>query len=209
MIRFIEFLSESPVFINMDQPGNTVLGTGKDREYFSSIDDKVLKKDFTMIDPGFLKDKTPCHFWLRNDKKYLVGRVKGETAFFMGFKGTYSGLRLPRDISFDHILQETKLYTPDKFKGNNLTRQAYMVLLNRGFVIISDEYHFPGGLQTWISMAKKANTYKINAFDKNTGEYITTSTGKPKVYKSEKIKSIWSELSDSEEADILAVLRKK
>ena len=133
-----------------------------------------------------------------------------QVMFNLIFKKQHTLINVPTDIDPSKIMQVNWVNAHPTVGNKGLASYAYMLLVKRGWVIISDTAQFDGGEKLWKKLAKDAHisNMQVRIIDDELG-YLKDENGDIISYDSLNIpdSAIWSSGADFSKEHVLLMLK--
>lgn len=175
-------------------------------EEFEPISDEIKNKKYKILEK--IEENQILHFVISNTLTEAAALLKGDENWHFLSRVSLS----KENINGKPVLQEDEVDTVEEYKGNNIAVNMYLVLVNKGYTLMSSSNHWNGGLGLWrkLGMISKRNGVKINVFDtikqtflKDDKDKLVQFTGGTSEYS-----KLWSIYPDNEKQNIVLVAQK-
>ena len=211
-MKTAEILSETPYV----HDGEYEAPAGMDKKTYHS--DGALARQYSHL--GFeVFDAERVDFYLQDDLR-LVGVIKDKKEktqemsnliiFSLRFKTHKTIINYPEEVLEDKVLQVDSVYTRPEFRTFGIASYVYALLVEKGFIVVSDTSQFTDGKQLWkkISREAKFNDYVIHIIDDENG-FIKDKSGKVIAYDSSNIDDakIWTSGMNFDGEHILLMMK--
>lgn len=211
-MKAAEILSETPYV----HDGDYKAPEGMDKKTYHS--DGALSRQYEHL--GFeVFDAERVDFYLQDDLR-LVGVIKEKKektqemsnliVFSLRFKSYKTIVNYPDGIDTEKVLQVDSVYTRPEFRTFGIASYVYTLLVEQGFIVVSDTSQFTDGKQLWkkISREAKFNDYVIHIIDDEKG-FVKDKSGKVIAYDSSNIDDakIWTSGMNFDGEHILLMMK--
>ena len=168
-MKAVEILSETPYV----HDGDYKAPEGMEKETF--ISDRSLAREQKHL--GFeVFDAMRVDFYLMDlikvigvvkKKKEKTQEMSNLIVFSLRFKQTKTIVNYPEGINRNDVLQVDSVYVSRALKGRGIASFVYSMLVEQGFIVVSDTSQFSDGKELWkkISREAKFNDYVIHIID--------------------------------------------
>lgn len=103
---------------------------------------------------------------------------------------------LPDDMKGKPVLQVDRVATNKEYVDLGIASLIYTVLVKQGYVVLSDNSQYLGGMHLWKRMARLAglSNYTVHIYNIKNNQYVTDSNNQPVAYNASNIDDakIWS-----------------
>ena len=144
------------------------------------------------------------------EKKEKTQEKSNQIVFSLRFKTYKTIINYPDDIDKSKVLQVDSVFTSKIVRGTGIASFVYAMLVERGFIVVSDTSQFEDGKQLWKKISKEAhfNDYVIHIIDDENG-FVKDKSGKIIAYDSSNIDDakIWSGGLNLEGEHILLMMK--
>ena len=211
-MKTAEILGEAPYL----HDGEYKAPQGMDKKTYHS--DGALQRQYVHL--GFeVFNAERIDFYLQDELR-LVGVIKDKKektqemsnliVFSLRFKTFKTIVNYPSDIDKHKVLQVDSVYTRPEFRTFGIASYVYMLLVEKGYIVVSDSGQFDDGKQLWkkISREAKFNDYVIHIIDDEEG-FLKDKSGKVISYDSSNIDDakIWSSGMNFDGEHILLMMK--
>jgi hypothetical protein len=169
-------LLEMPTFVNRELP---IIDMGYSLLFYSS---NTIQREFDVLGKRTIGDN---EYWtiLKKDKSFAVIGIVGvrkedgvgglNIIGHVDFKSMVD-LSWSKDISIDNknVLQVDGVQIINKEKMKGFGYNLYSMIVDAGFVIISDTVHYVGGKALWKRIAEYSNTNNYKVYIIDNGEVV-------------------------------------
>jgi hypothetical protein len=207
-----DLLSETPYL----HDGEYEAPEGMEKETFYS--DGSLQRMFSPLGKEVFENVAISFFIM--DTLKVVGVIKKKKektneqsnliVFSLRFKNTKTIMHYPDGIDQHKVLQVDSVYVKKDFRGLGISSFVYALLVEKGFIIVSDTSQFDDGKQLWKKISREAqfNDYVIHIIDDENG-FVKDKSGKIISYDSSNIDDakIWSSGMDFRGEHILLMMK--
>lgn len=190
---------------------------------------EVLKSQTFMSDATLLRDHSPLDYYVVNaeriefffskTQRVVTGVIKKKkektkemsnlVVFSLRFKKEKTIVNYPNGVDQHKVLQVDSVYTDEDYRGRGISSFVYALLVEKGFIIVSDTSQFDDGKQLWKKISREAqfNDYVIHIIDDENG-FVKDKSGKIISYDSSNIDDakIWSSGMDFRGEHILLMM---
>lgn len=211
-MKAVEILTETPYV----HDGEYKAPEGMDKKTYHS--DSALKRQYQFL--GFeVFDAERVEFYLQ-DKLRLVGVIKDKKdktqelsnliVFSLRFKTHKTIVNYPDGVEESKTLQVDSVYTRPEFREFGIASFVYTLLVEKGFIIVSDTSQFSDGKQLWKKISREAKFYDyvIHIIDDEKG-FAKDKSGKVIAYDSSNIDDakIWTSGMNFDGEHILLMMK--